>query len=285
MRTARSRWSVLIWAVFIAACSRYTVQQTSLVPAAVIAPAPASQQGADFALLGSYLTTFGARDWYSDSSLWVARGQAVGTFEYAFAGGSVRATAFGGPSAGAVRAQANTFDSPRRATWGGGPGGLLRFMRADPNDDLALTGDLWLADSPSRIDSNCNDSCTFASGGGRRIDRSAAFMFNSGLQYRHLFLRQLHLTLGAGLQTLVTNDAVREDSRLGGRSKVRMGAPHPLFDLGLEWLPAPWFGLSPVLAWAAPPTPLLYGPTVALVVRLHVARERASAADHSPSAK
>jgi hypothetical protein len=180
----------------------------------------------------------------------------------------VRFTAFTSPGRGAVRGQAGGFDRPDGSVYGGGPGAVIRLVRNDHND-LTLTGDLWLAVAPSRIDSRCIEDCSFASGGGTRKDWSAAFMLNNGLQYRLRFIEQLALTASFGLQTLVRNDQVRERSELGGRSKVRMGAPHPLLDLGLELTPTPWVSLQPLIGWIGPPGALRYGPSAMLVVRVH----------------
>ncbi len=87
-------------------------------------------------------------------------------------------------------------------------------------------------------------------------------------------VEQFGITTGFGLQTLVRNQEFRPESTLGGRSKVRMGAPHPIFDLGVEVAPLPWVSFSPVLSWIAPPTPLRYGPSFSLVLRFHVPQER-----------
>jgi hypothetical protein len=254
-------------------CSKYTIQQTSLVPPAIPSPVPASERGADFALLGSYVTRAHSPNQMEDASLWVTRGIASGTFEYAFRPASVRFTGFSAPSSGAWRAQPDGFDKPGRPIYGGGPGAVVRLLRESERHNFTFTGDVWLAIAPSRIDSRCTEDCDFASGGGARIDYSAAFMLNTGLQYRLRILKQIGITTSFTLQTLVRNDEVREDSTLGGRSKVRMGAPHPMLDLGVELTPAPWVSLHPLVGYVGPPGPLRYGPTLSLVLRFHVPKE------------
>lgn len=267
-------WVCLLGAVMgCAACSSYQVQQTSLVPAAIPSPVPAHAQGPDFAVLGSWITSAQQRDWLEDSSLWVAKGLASGTFEYAWRAVGVRATGFAAPSTGAYRADPNGFDNPKRLVWGGGPGLVVRLLRDEKRrHDLTLTFDTWLVIAPSRIDARCVDNCERASGAGARIDQSAAAMLNNGLQYRAHILDQLAVTTGFTLQTLVINDEIRPDSTLGGRSKVRMGAPHPLIDAGLEITPIPALTLGALVGWIGRPTPMRYGPNVMFVARFHAER-------------
>jgi hypothetical protein len=284
--------SRLLWvwiASVLSACSTYAVQQTSLVTPGVIAPAPASTTGPDFAVLGSYVTSVRDRAGMDDSSLWVARGQAVGTFEYAFRPASVRVTAFSSSSSRAVRGQPSGFANPGGSVFGMGPGAVIRILRDNPRHNLSLVGDLWLAVAPSRTRSSCIDNCEFASGGGTRRDRSTAFMFNTGLQYRLRPIEYVALTLGANAQTLLRNTEVRPESKLGGRSKVRMGAFHPLLDVGVELWPVRWFSIAPMVSWIGPPAPLKYGPTVSVVIRFHVDKEdepepRPAAAPRAPYA-
>jgi hypothetical protein len=253
----------------LAGCSRYAIQQTSLVPPAVPTPIPASTVGPDFAMLGSYVTRARDPNRMDDASLWVTKGIVTGTFEYAFRPVSVRVTGFSAPSSGAYRAQSDGFVNPGRPVWGGGPGVVVRIIRHSERHNLTFAADLWLAIAPSRIQSRCTEDCSFASGGGARVDRSAAFIFNQGLQYRLHIVDQFALTTSFALQTLVRNDEFREGSRLGGRSKVRMGAPHPMLDLGVEVTPWPWVSLSPIVGWIAPPGALRYGPSLSLVLRFH----------------
>jgi hypothetical protein len=261
--------AVALWlALWCTACGTYAIQQTSLVPPAIPSPIPAAKTGPDFALLGAYVSRAHDPGGLEDASLWVTKGIASGTFEYSFRPASVRFTVFTSPGRGAVRGQIGGFDKPDGSVYGGGPGAVIRLVRNDRND-LTLTGDLWLAVAPSRIDSKCIEDCSFASGGGTRTDWSAAFMLNNGLQYRLRFVEQLAMTASFGLQTLVRNDEVREHSELGGRSKVRIGAPHPLLDLGLELTPTPWVSFQPLVGWIGPPGALRYGASAMLVVRVH----------------
>jgi hypothetical protein len=254
------------------ACSHYSIQQTSLVPPAIPSPIPASTVGPDFALLGSYVTRASDPNRLQDASLWVSRGIATGTFEYAFHPASIRVTGFTAPSTGAIRAQRDGFSNPARPVWGGGPGAVVRILRYNERHNLTFTGDLWLAIAPSRIDSRCIEDCNFASGGGARVDRSAAFMFNQGLQYRFRLLPEIGFTTSVTLQNLLRNDEIRERSALGGRSKIRMGAPHPMLDAGVELTPWPWVSVNPVVGWIAPPGALRYGASLSLVVRFHASR-------------
>lgn len=262
--------AVAVWlGLWCAACGTYSIQQTSLVPPAIPSPIPASKTGPDFALLGAYVSRAHDPGGLKDASLWVTKGIASGTFEYSFRPASVRFTLFNSPGRGAVPGQTTGyFAKPDGSVWGGGPGAVIRLVRNE-RSDLTLTGDIWLAVAPSRIDSRCVQDCDWASGGGVRTDWSAAFMLNNGLQYRLHFIEQLALTSGFGLQTLVRNDRVRENSELGGRSKVRIGAPHPLLDLGLELTPTPAFSLNPVVGWIGPPGALRYGASAMLILRVH----------------
>jgi len=269
----------LVWALALcAACqSRYTVQQTSLVPPAIVTPAPAARPGADFALLGSYVTGVRDRPWQKHASVWTARGYSVGTFEYGFRRAGVRLTGFGAPGRGAVAGEGKVMPNPGGTTWGGGPGALIRLLAPTSRHGLVLTTDLWLAIAPSRVQSECIDECNRTSGGGAYTDRSAAVMTTVGLSYRHRLIDALALTSSFAFQTLVTNDETRRDSVIAGRSKVRMGAPHPLFDLGIEWTPIPWVSVSPLVGWIAPPSPSLYLPTVSLVLRAHQEKQAGTA--------
>lgn len=250
-------------------CSSYSVQQTSLVPPAILVPTPSATAGSDFAMLGSYVTSVRDRASMHDSSLFVARGQAVGTYEYGFRHGSIRATAFSAPAQGAARGQPSGFSNPSGMVGGGGPGGVVRLIRDRPEHNLTITGDLWLAVAPSRMRTACEGYCAFAEGGETRRDRSAAFMFTTGIQYRFRPAEFLAFTAGAALQTLLTNDAVRDSVAVGGRSKVRMGTLHPLLDAGVEVYVSDWFTLSPMVSFIGAPAPLVYGPTVSLVLRFH----------------
>ena len=260
------------FALCLLGCSRYTIQQTSLVPPAILSPIPASTPGPDFALLGSYVMRASDPNRIEDASLWVTKGIATGTFEYAFRPASIRVTGFSAPSTGAYRANTDGFANPGRPVWGGGPGAVVRLLRHNERHNLTFTGDLWLAVAPSRIDSRCIEDCDLASGGGARLDRSAAFILNQGLQYRFRLLPQIGFTTGFTLQTMVRNDEIRERSALGGRSKVRMGAPHPMLDTGVELTPWPWVSVHPMVGWIAPPGALRYGPSLSLVLRFHAAR-------------
>jgi hypothetical protein len=239
-------------------------------------PTPASHPGSDFAMLGSYVTSVRDREALNNSSLWVARGQAVGTYEYAWRPASIRATAFSSPAQGAVRGQPGGLANPQGTVFGAGPGAVVRILRDNPRHDLFITGDLWLAIAPSRVSATCVDRCMFASGSGEHRDRSAALMFNTGAQYRLRILDSLALTFGAAGQTLLTNKEMRPASKLGGRSKVSMGYLHPLLDFGVEMSPVSWFTVAPMVSWIGAPAPLYYGPVVSLVIRFHP--ERASTA-------
>ncbi len=260
---------LLLGCIAMLGCSRYSVRQTSLVPPAISMPAPASDLGADLALTGNYLLAAQQRSWFDNRSLWVTRAQGVGMFEYAFRPVSIRVGGFNAPSNGAERADAEGFRRPPGSVWGGGAGVVFRWLRDDPKNDLFLGVDVWLAIAPSRTSSTCIENCTFSTEGGTRVDRSAALMLNNALSYRHRFIPQLGLVTGFGLQTLFDNRALRENSAWGGRSKIRMGAPHPIFHAAIEVSPARWMSIAPTIEWSAPPTPMLYGPSVGLTVRVH----------------
>ncbi len=275
--------AIIMGALLISGCSTYSVQQTSLVPSAIVVPTPSATLGSDFALLGSYVTSVRDRASMSDSSLFVSRGQAVGTYEYAFRHASIRGTAFSAPGQGAVRGQPGGLSNPGGTVVGAGPGGVVRLIRDNEHHNLTITGDLWLAIAPSSTQSACVDNCTFALRGGAHRDRSVAFMFTTGLQYRVRPVSFLALTAGAALQTLLTNDEVRPESAFGGRSKVRMGALHPLLDAGIEVYISDWFTLSPMVSFIGPPAPLVYGPTVSLVLRFHGADKKKTASTASGS--
>jgi hypothetical protein len=263
-----------IWLGLVcSACGVYSIQQTSLVPPAVPSPIPAAARGPDLALMGTYVTQHMGSSGLKDASLWVTRGVASGTFEYSFRPASVRFTLFSAPGRGAVRAQPDGFAKPDGNVWGGGPGAVIRLIRDSDKNNLTLTGDLWLAVAPSRLESRCIEECDGATGGGRHTDWSSAFMFTTGLQYRLRFIDQLAFTASFALQTLVRNDELRERSELGGRSKVRMGAPHPLLDAGIELTPSPWVSVHPTIGWIGPPGSLRYGASAMLVVRLHVVKD------------
>ncbi len=265
------RWAFVL--LFVCGCHSYNIAQTSLVPPAIIVPTPSGAPGSDIALLGSYVTSVRDRDSMKDSSLFVSRGQAVFTYEHAFRHVSVRGTGFSAPGRGAERGQPSGLSNPGGSVVGAGPGIVARLIRDNPHHNLTITGDLWLAVAPSTTSASCINNCDigFVLSSEERRDRSTSFMFNTGLQYRFRPIDFFALTAGAGLQTLLTNEAVRTESTFGGRSKVHMGALHPLFDAGVELYLTKWFTLSPMVSFIGPPAPLVYGPTVSVVLRFHPA--------------
>lgn len=269
-------WS-LVGAAVLAGCNSYRVNQTSLVPSAILSPPVAFKPGFDGSLTGTYTAGSVSRtENGKDASLWVSRGTLLTALEYSGRTAGGRLQLFQGFNTGADRVTRNNVGKPSGQVWGFGPGLVIRTLHDHPHHRLTFDASTLFVVSPSRVLADCT---TCESGeifevdrSGFSHDRSVAFMLSGGIQHRILLAENLRVLWGFNLQTSVTNRFALDRS-IPGRSKVNMGAPHPVLTAGVEWSPAGWTTLQPGFAWIGPPSPEIYLPTALLTIRFHAQDE------------
>lgn len=274
-------WVVLPW--LLAGCQTYRVNQTSLVPAAILTPPVAFKPGFDASATVGYGMGTGVRTRAGeDSSLWVSRGTLTTALEYSGRVVGGRLQVFHGLNAGASRATENNLGKPSGHVWGIGPSMLFRALEGHPHQRFTFDAGLLFVVAPSIVQAVCIDCGPGEQNDeGSYVDRSVALMVSTGLSHRILLDEKKRLIWGINLQTSVTN-RYENDRNIPGRSKVNMGAPHPTFAFGLEWSAADWATLQPALAWIAPPAPAIYLPTIMLSVRFGVPTDRDEASEDEP---
>lgn len=258
---------------FLTACNTYRVNQTSLVPSAILSPPVAFKPGFDGSLTGTYTAgSVGRTEFGKDASLWVSRGTLLTALEYSGRVVGGRLQLFQGFNSGADRVTRNNVGKPSGQVWGFGPGLVFRALGDHPRHRLTFDASTLFVVSPSRVLASCT-SCESGEifdtdESGFFHDRSVAFMISGGFQHRILLSENLRVLWGFNLQSSVIN-SFELDRSIPGRSKVNMGAPHPTVMAGIEWAASGWATLQPGFAWIAPPSPEIYLPTALLTVRFH----------------
>jgi len=276
MRLTRSFvCSLWLFGALLVGCNQYRVNQTSLVPAAILTPPVAFEPGLDVSATGSYVVgSAGRTSEGDDASLWISRGSLVSALEYSGRVVGGRMQFFHGFNAGASRVTTQSLGKPSGLVWGAGPSLLFRAFGDHPGHRLNFDVGTLFVVAPSRVRAECVDCMEGdLDQSGTFRDRSMALMLTTGVQHRVLIDEELRVVWSLNLQTSVTN-RYELDGNIPGRSKVNMGIVHPTIAVGVEWSPTWWATVQPGLAWIAPPSPSIYLPAVLLSLRFNPSSDR-----------
>lgn len=265
--------------LLLTACETVRVQQSSLVPAAILPPAPRQDGVLDLYLEHSTVTFVSRPERVpsSDAGLWVARHnlQAAATV-HASEHMALRLVAVGSPSAGAMRAAPTTLRNPGSAVYGAGTGIAASVPLGSERTQLHLVADFVALSIPSFVRAACTGCSPDASQGGR-LDRDPLGQGAFAVVGSQQVSASTRVTLAAAVKNHPTN--LEEFDNYAVDAEVHEGPVNVVVGLGVE-TDIEWFSIAPYLQWPVTRDPVRYGPLLGLGVRATYERPPPSKASH-----
>lgn len=261
-----------------AGCATYSVRQSSVVPAAMLPPPPATRGTGDL-YVGDGSVTFLSGDPElapsEHAGLWIPRTQLNGSATYRWPHVGIRGSWLVGFPQGAMAAAPTTLRNPDQAVFGFGPGILVR--PTPPGSELTLTAtfDSMLVSVPSYLEATCTTGCEGARPNGAWREREALFLYSltATTTWRASSLLDVFLTFG--VQNHPTNVERFDTTEL--EPEVQSGPINLLVAVGAELHLTRWLSLVPQVQWPVTAEPVRYGPILSFGLRTTAHREASDA--------